>query len=119
MRPRSTIVCCAFVCSAAIAACTAVEPIPNQPRTQQTALEFAVDPERAELFVDGEYRGRIEGWRGGIMPIEPGDHRIMLKADGYLTQRFDITVEAGETYRLEVSMAPALSRPPSTPDAGS
>jgi hypothetical protein len=105
-----------LLCTASVAACTAVEPMPNQPRTSKTAVELAVEPDRAEIFVDGKYKGRANGWSGGVMPIEPGDHRLTLKADGYLSQRFDITIQPGETYRLDVDMAPALSRPPDGAD---
>lgn len=113
MRPLSfTLATCFW-----LTACTAVQPIADKPATNKTAVELHVQPERAEIYVDGEYRGRVEGWRDGILPLEPGDHRLELRADGYIDQRFDLTVESGETHTLDVTMEPSLSRPLDAADA--
>lgn len=112
IRPVSLL---AIVCT--IAACSAVEPIRNTPRTQQTAIKLEVHPPTAKIYVDGNYKGRVEGWRNGLLPVEPGSHRIALRADGYIDQRFDISLDPGETYRLDLGMERSLSRPADSTDA--
>jgi len=67
-------------------------------------LRFEIEPQGAEIAIDEKYSGVIDGWVGGVIPVEPGMRRVTLRADGYITQRFDIEVAAGEEVTLQLQM---------------
>lgn len=98
-----------------VGACTAVQQIPDEPERAYLKLEVA--PASTEVYVDGDYRGTVEGWVRGAVPLEPGDHRVKLRADGYITRRFDVRVQAGESRVLELEMERRLET--LSADAGS
>ena len=69
-------------------------------------LELQVSPPTAEVFVDDEYSGVVNRWAGQTMPIRPGSRRVELRAEGYLSQRFDVEVVEGQMHTLRVRMEP-------------
>jgi hypothetical protein len=75
-------------------------------------LELRVQPSTARLYVDDEYRGVIERWRHQIVPLEPGLRRVEIRADGYITRRFDVPIEAGESWTLTLEMTRPLEDDP-------
>ncbi|MFB6350468.1 MAG: PEGA domain-containing protein [Bradymonadaceae bacterium] len=86
-------------------ACTAVQTIPKDDGSKNEAyLTLAVEPESAELYVDGTYKGRAGDWVDKTVPIEPGERRIKVVADGYVTRRFDVAFEPGERKTLNLEM---------------
>ena len=100
-------------------ACTAVQTIPKDEAGEDEAyLKLAVEPDSAELYVDGEYRGRADDWVEGTVPVEPGERRVKVTADGYMTRRFDVAFEPGESKTLKLKMEPELNDF-SEPDVGS
>lgn len=100
--------------------CSAIQPMPGG--GDRGLLRLEVEPPTAEVYIDSEYRGVVEGWAAQTIPVEAGAHRIELRADGYMTQRFDITVGAGEEVTLELAMEPELedleTRQPRRPRPG-
>jgi hypothetical protein len=86
--------------------CPAVQTIPD--RDQRALLILDVEPESTEIYIDSEYRGVVEGWTGQAVPIEPGYHRVELRARGKITRRFDVEARAGEQIELRVKMEPTL-----------
>lgn len=74
-------------------------------------LELQVRPTTAEIYIDDEYHGVVEGWRHQTVPIEPGYRRLELRAQNHITQRFDLDINPGElltlTVRLESSIMPS------------
>ena len=54
------------------------------------------------------YSGVIEGWAAQTIPVVPGPKRIMLRAEGYISQRFDIEVASGEEVTLVLRMEPVI-----------
>jgi len=93
---------------AAMFGCSAVQSIPD--REERAFLEVRVEPPSTEIYVDGEYRGTVEGWVEGAVPVEPGEHRVKLRAERYITRRFDVEFEAGESKVLELEMELRLDR---------
>lgn len=87
--------------------CTAVRPVPDEP--DRAYLELRVEPKTAEVYVDGEYRGKVDRWVERTVPLDPGDHRVKLVADGYMTRRLDVAVPAGRKRVLELEMEPTLT----------
>lgn len=67
-------------------------------------LRLDVEPKTAEVFVNDEYRGVITGWRGETIPMPSGQHMVEIRAEGYITQRFDIEVFADEEVTLTLKM---------------
>lgn len=89
--------------------CTAVQSVSNQrQRADASYLELDIEPDTAELYVDGEYKGKVAGWAEGIVPLEPGQRRIKVVAEGYVPRRFDLQLEAGESKTLSLQMEPEL-----------
>lgn len=86
--------------------CTAVQTMPD--RDQRALLILEVEPGSTEIFIDSEYRGVVDGWTGNAVPLQPGYHRVELRADGRMTRRFDIRANAGEQIELRVVMQPTL-----------
>jgi hypothetical protein len=104
-----------LVASAALIAC-ATAPRATGPRARGY-LRFDVEPHDAEIEIDEQYSGVVNGWAQNIVPVEPGHRRVTLRADGYITQRFDIEVAAGEEVTLQLEMEPSLDvEPPREPD---
>ncbi len=77
-------------------------------RDQRALLILEVEPGSTEIFIDSEYRGVVDGWTGNAVPLQPGYHRVELRADGRMTRRFDIRANAGEQIELKVVMQPTL-----------
>ena len=88
--------------------CTAVQYVTDDAQRRRGYLRLEVEPDRAMVLVDGDYRGEIRGWRGGVVPVVAGDRKVELRADGYITQRFDVRVGAGEEVTLRLQMEPVL-----------
>ncbi len=74
-------------------------------------LRLEVQPPGAELAIDEVYSGVANGWAEGVVPVTPGVRRLMLRADGYITQRFDIEVAAYEEVTLILALEPTLEVP--------
>jgi hypothetical protein len=55
-------------------------------------LRLKVKPEHAEVFVDGYFAGLVDDFDGVFqrLHIEPGPHRIEIRADGYEPLVFEI-----------------------------
>lgn len=75
-------------------------------------LRFEVDPPTAAIDIDEEYSGLASGWVQETIPVSPGVRRVTVRAEGYLTQRFDIEVGAGEQVTLELHMERSLQLAP-------
>ncbi len=97
--------------------CSAVQPI-SEPG-DASYLEFDIQPETAEIYIDGDYSGTVDGWREQVVPIEPGHRRVELHAEGYISQRFDVEVDHGRWMTLRVRMEPVIEGPqPEAPENG-
>lgn len=46
-------------------------------------VEFRVTPPTTDLYVDGVYRGRLDGYRDGVVRMPEGRHRIALRKNGH------------------------------------
>lgn len=77
-------------------------------RGRKGYLRFVVEPSGAEVEIDEQYSGVIERWVEGVVPVEPGSRRVTVRAEGFITQRFDIEVAAGEEVTLQLALEPVL-----------
>jgi hypothetical protein len=59
---------------------------------------FDIQPNDADLFVDGEYVGPIGNFTPNSEPLTltPGDHRIAVQREGFRPMEWDVTIEPGQ-----------------------
>lgn len=88
--------------------CTAVKRIPDDRETGTAYLRLDVEPTTTKIFVDSHYRGIVAGWVQQTVPVASGQRMVELRADGYITRRFDIDFDPGEQVTLEVDMERTL-----------
>jgi len=67
-------------------------------------LEVDCSPRDATIVIDGEQRGNLALWRGGVVPIDAGHHRVEIVHAGYFPYQFDLDVEAGRSVRLGLDL---------------
>ena len=92
-------------------ACTAVQPMPDRDG-ERALLRLDVQPTSTKVFIDSEYRGVVKGWTAQTVPVRAGQRRVKLRAEGYITRRFDVELAPGEQVTLRVTMEPALDDEP-------
>lgn len=80
----------------------------NPTADSYAALAVEVTPVDAVLVVDEAARARLDANTPRVVLIESGVRRVEILAEGYLSRRFDIEVEAGEEYVLEVELWPEV-----------
>lgn len=71
-------------------------------------LRIKVKPREATVFVDGYYAGRVDDFDGVFqrLRVEPGEHRIEIRADGYEPLEFDVRLEPGRTITYSGNLEP-------------
>ena len=73
-------------------------------RSSASALSIRIQPEGAELLVDGErWEGPSDDARL-IIHVTPGRHHIEVRSDGYRSYQTDIDVRPGDTSTLNISL---------------
>jgi hypothetical protein len=81
-------------------------PNPLDPNLPTGGVRLKVEPRDAEVFVDGFLAGRVDDFDGARqkLNITRGVHRIELRAPGYETATFNVTIVVGETttYKTEL-----------------
>jgi hypothetical protein len=79
---------------------------PLDPNLPTGSIRLKVEPRDAEVLVDGFYAGRVDDFDGARqkLNITRGVHRIELRAPGYETATFNVTIVVGETttYKTEL-----------------
>ena len=65
----------------------------------QGALRLKVKPVDASVYVDGYYVGIVDDFDGVFqrLRLEPGPHRIEIRAPQYETLAFDVRIDIDET----------------------
>ena len=79
---------------------------PGSPYYGGVALEMG--PYDADVFVDGNYAGKVEDFDGTSQPLTlvAGTHRIEVQAPGYAPLIFDVTVQAGQVIPYRGDLRP-------------
>jgi hypothetical protein len=62
-----------------------------------SALRLRVNPNAADVFIDGAYAGRVDDFDGFLqaLRIEEGPHTIEIVAPGYETLTFNVRILPG------------------------
>jgi hypothetical protein len=87
-------------------------------------LQLEVTPRDAQIFVDGEFVGTWSDL-GGAIELEPGTHRVELRAPKFETLTFDTRITSGLTITYRGALIavqerePRVRRAPSDPPAAS
>ncbi|MGE5358274.1 MAG: PEGA domain-containing protein [Bacteroidales bacterium] len=68
------------------------------------SLVLRVQPAGAEVLIDGERWEGPEGDDRLVVQVSEGSHRVEIRKEGFVTFTKDITVRAGETTPLNVSL---------------
>src|SRR5262245_7319208 len=69
-------------------------------------VQLALEPRRAQVFVDGQYAGLVDDFAGYYhhLPLPAGYHHIEVYASGYLPLVFDVTVVPDRTIVFRQTM---------------
>lgn len=83
---------------------------PQQPRRTSTAASFGtlslrVKPADAEILVDGERWGTLEGVEQMVIHLPVGRHRVEIRKEGYRSFDTEVDILQGEATPLHVSLA--------------
>lgn len=70
-------------------------------------VEIECEPATADLYVDGVYRGRLDGYRNGVVRMPEGQRRIALRKTGHYTWYGVIRVGQA-TARIETRLVPEV-----------
>ncbi len=62
-------------------------------------IRLKVDPKHAQVYVDGYYVGEVDSFDGIFqkLNLEAGAHRIEIRAEGFVSEQFEVMVIPGET----------------------
>ena len=70
-------------------------------------VQIVVEPERAAVFVNGHYAGHVEAFDGRKgLRVSEGTHEFRVALPGYQPFETELTVRAGQHYRLETKLIP-------------
>jgi hypothetical protein len=71
-------------------------------------LRLLIDPESAEVIIDGYYAGVADDFSGRAHPLElaPGSHHVELLAAGYEPLAFDLMIQTHHTIRFAATLRP-------------
>jgi hypothetical protein len=81
----------------------AAQPAPARP---MGGVQLALEPRRAQVYVDGSYAGLVDDFAGYYrhLPLPAGNHRIEVFTPGYLPLIFDVTVVPDRTITYRQSL---------------
>ena len=82
----------------------------NQAPLRQGRLSLYVSPLSSQVFVEGFYVGTAADFQDRGLWLEPGPHRIELRADGYETATFDVRILEDQTVNYRSDLARAAPR---------
>jgi len=73
---------------------------------RDSAVRFDVEPNNAEVFVDGYYAGIVDDFDGVFqrLRVPPGQHEITLYLDGYKTAHQQVYLTVDSTFRIRFNM---------------
>jgi hypothetical protein len=67
-------------------------------------------PQRdAEVYLDGYFAGAVDNYDGNLqqLNLEPGPHKLEIRAPGFSTVAFEVNIEPGKTITYRTALRPA------------
>lgn len=85
----------------------------RQREAARGGLVMQTVPDMAQIFVDGSYVGLAEefGLGGRAINLDAGAHHVELRARGYETLTFAVTIEPNSIVRYRGEMQPIATKP--------
>jgi hypothetical protein len=82
------------------------QAVQSAPPRAMGGLQLALEPRRAQVFVDGLFAGLVDDFAGYYrhLRLPAGNHRIEVIASGYLPLIFDVTVIPDRTITYRQSL---------------
>lgn len=84
-----------------------MEPDPRARYPKETAqVKISVWPERAAVFVDGQFVGHVDEFNGpgqGVL-LSPGKHRLMITLPGYHDFDTEVTLVANQRFEVKTNL---------------
>ena len=77
----------------------------KQPNAAATTLKFDVAPDRAAVFVDDTYIGRVSDLTADGYRVIPGEHRVKIELHGYETFEEFVAIIGGQKLELKIRLA--------------
>lgn len=75
----------------------------EESKSETGTVRLRVSPAKAKVYIDGVLQGIVDDFNGlgSHLDVAAGTHQLELRADGYVTLKDEIVVEAGrtQTYR--------------------
>ena len=73
------------------------------------SLRLDIPQKDAEVYADGYFAGNVDNFDGRFhhLNLEPGPHKIEVRAAGFASIAFDVNVEPGQTITYRAAMRPA------------
>jgi hypothetical protein len=73
------------------------------------SVRIDLPQKEAEVYADGYFAGNVDNFDGKFhhLNLEPGPHRIEVRAAGFEPITFDVNVEPGQTVTYRAAMRPA------------
>jgi hypothetical protein len=70
------------------------------------SLRIEVEPDQAEVYLDGYYAGIVDDFDGLFQRLEvaPGPHQVTLRLDGFRTWTGEVYAAPGETVNIHLQM---------------
>lgn len=68
-------------------------------------LRLDVEPQNAQVLVDGLYAGTVADFRLSGQLLDAGPHRVEIRADGFDSQMVDVRIRANETLSYRGTLA--------------
>jgi hypothetical protein len=78
------------------------------PTPEAASLRFVVEPPEASVYLDGSFvaSARELGMMEGPLATTMGNHRIEVRASGYVTENRIVELEEGQVLEIVVSLKP-------------
>jgi ribosomal protein L27 len=84
-----------------------MEPDPRVKYPRQTAqVKISIQPERAAVFVDGQFVGHVDEFNGPgqAVLLSPGRHRLKVTLPGYQDFDTEVTLVANQRFEVKTNL---------------
>lgn len=78
----------------------------DAPSRETGSIRLRVNPDKAKVYVDGVLQGTVDDFNGlgNHLDVVGGTHQLEIRAEGYVTLKDEIVVEAGKTQTFRGSL---------------
>jgi hypothetical protein len=83
-------------------------PSPVDAQGPAGGLRLKIQPQDAQVYVDGYYAGVVDDFNGHFQRLElvPGPHHVEVRAPGRRSLEFDVVIQSRHTIVYEGTLAP-------------